>query len=187
MAKQKRDKETITLGSGKLYAKLYDGTEIPANAVLETDDNLLGLIKGGAEVEYAPEFYTAKDDLGIVSKTIMTEEVVTLKSGIMTWNAKTLEKLSATARVTENENTRTLKIGGVGNQTGDKYILRFVHTDKVDGDVRITIVGQNTSGFTLAFAKDEETVIDAEFTALPNLDAEGTLLLFEETLKEVTP
>lgn len=180
----KRGKETITLGSGKLYALLYTGT-IPETEAIEVPANLLGYIKGGAELEYAPEFYEAKDDLGMVQKTIITEEEATLKSGIMTWNADTLAKLASTARVTETAVLRTLKIGGVSNQTGNKYIIRFVHTDAVDGDVRITIVGQNVSGFTLSFVKDEETVIDAEFKAMPNLDAEGTLILFEEEITAI--
>ncbi|TFI13723.1 hypothetical protein E4P35_11010 [Thiopseudomonas sp. 4R-3cl] len=178
----KRTKETITLGSGKLYALKHTGQVIPPNTTLEVNSNLLGYIKGGAELEYTPEFYDAIDDLGIVQKSVVTGEEVLLRSGIMTWNGDTLAKLSATARVTEAAGKRTLKIGGLGNQTNDKYILRFVHTDVVDGDVRITIVGQNRSGFTLAFTKDDETVIDAEFRAQPSLDAESTLLLFEETI-----
>lgn len=180
----KRTKETITLGSGKIYAIEYTD-EVPSNEVIETSDNLLGYIKGGAELEYSPEFYDAKDDLGIVQKTIITEEEAILKSGIMTWNADTLAKLAATSRVTESEGIRTLKIGGVANQNGKKYVIRFVHEDADDGDVRITIVGQNQSGFTLSFMKDEETVIDAEFKALPNLDKEGTLILFEEEIGTV--
>lgn len=175
----KRTKETITLGSGKIYAMDYVD-EIPTDETIEVSENLLGYIKGGAELEYSPEFYDAKDDLGIVQKTIITEEEAILKSGIMTWNADTLAKLAATSRVTEGDGTRTLKVGGVANQNGKKYIIRFVHEDAVDGDVRITIVGQNQSGFTLSFMKDDETVIDAEFKALPNLDKEGTLILFEE-------
>lgn len=180
----KRTKETITLGSGKIYAIEYTD-EVPSNETIETSDNLLGYIKGGAELEYSPEFYEAKDDLGLVQKTIITEEEAILKSGIMTWNADTLAKLAATSRVTESEGIRTLKIGGVANQNGKKYVIRFVHEDAVDGDVRITIVGQNQSGFTLSFMKDEETVIDAEFKALPNLDKEGTLILFEEEIGTV--
>ena len=175
----KRTKETITLGSGKIYAMDYVD-EIPTDETIEVSENLLGYIKGGAELEYSPEFYDAKDDLGIVQKTIITEEEAILKSGIMTWNADTLAKLAATSRVTEGDGTRTLKVGGVANENGKKYIIRFVHEDAVDGDVRITIVGQNQSGFTLSFMKDDETVIDAEFKALPNLDKEGTLILFEE-------
>lgn len=180
----KRTKETITLGSGKLYSVEYTGT-IPSNSDLEKEDNILGYIKGGASLDYKPEYYDAEDDLGMVKKTILTKEEVTLKSGILTWNANTLKKLVSTGRITEDEenNMRTIKIGGINNNDGKQYIFHFVHEDKKDGNVRITIVGQNTAGFSLAFAKDAETVIDAEIKALPN-DSEGTLIIFQE---EYTP
>ncbi|MGO5251173.1 hypothetical protein ACTQ2Q_07460 [Atopobiaceae bacterium LCP21S3_F11] len=168
----------IVLGSGKLYATEFTDT-IPEDSTLETDDNILGLISGGATLTYEPEFYTASDDLGIAVKKMITNENVTLKSGIMTWNGKTLEKLCSTARVVTADKTTTVKIGGVGNYDGKKYVLRFVHTD-TEGTIRITIVGSNEAGFEIAFAKDEETVIDAEFTAFP-LDDEGTLIIYSET------
>ena len=76
------DKESIVLGSGDLYCTDFQGTNeaIPDDTVIETEDNRLGHIKGGAEIEYAPEFYEAKDDMGKVSKVIITEEEATLKS-----------------------------------------------------------------------------------------------------------
>lgn len=177
------NKESIVLGSGDLYCTDFQGTDtaIPADEVIETEDNRLGHIKGGAEIEYAPEFYEAKDDMGKVSKVIITEEEATLKSGIMTWCGTTLEKLCQTARVTESDGKRTVKIGGVGNATGKKYLLRFVHKDDQDGNIRVTVVGNNQAGFTIAFAKDSETVIDAEFKAQP-MDKEGTLILYEEDM-----
>lgn len=180
----KRTKETITLGSGKLYSVEYTGT-IPSNTELEKESNILGYIQKGASLDYKPEFYEAEDDLGIVKKQILTKEEVTFKSGILTWNAETLKKLVATGRITEDaeKGMRTIKIGGINNNDGKQYIFHFVHEDKKDGNVRITIVGQNTAGFSLAFAKDAETVIDAEIKALPN-DNEGTLIIFQE---EYTP
>lgn len=180
----KRTKETITLGSGKLYSVEYTGT-IPSNTDLEKESNILGYIQKGTSLDYKPEFYEAEDDLGIVKKQILTKEEVTFKSGILTWNAETLKKLVATGRITEDaeKGMRTIKIGGINNNDGKQYIFHFVHEDKKDGNVRITIVGQNTAGFSLAFAKDAETVIDAEIKALPN-DNEGTLIIFQE---EYTP
>lgn len=178
----KRSKETITLGSGKLYITEFTG-ELPENTEIEKETNLAGYIQGGAELEYKPEFYTAEDDLGKVKKTIITKEEATLKSGIMTWNGDTLKKLSATGRVTEDKQKgiRKVKIGGIDNNDNKNYIIHFVHKDAVDGDVRVTIVGKNTAGFTLAFAKDKETVIDAEFAAVPS-DDEGTLILYQEEI-----
>lgn len=177
----KRTAETITLGSGKLYVLEYTGTTLPDNETIETDTNRLGWIKGGAKLNYTGEFYDVSDDLGMVSKRKLNDENASLTSGVMTWNGKTLEKICATARVTENEGKRTVKIGGKDN--GKQYIIHFVHEDKVDGDLRVTLVGQNTSGFELTFAKDAETVIDVEFSATKGkLDSEGTLVIVTEEI-----
>ena len=112
------------------------------------------------------------------------EEVI-LKSGIMTWNSDVLATLVSTAVVTSSPDTktRTVKIGGIDNYDGKKYLLRFVHEDKSDGSViRITIIGSNESGLEIAFANDSETVINAEFKAVPH-DSKGTLVVYTETTK----
>lgn len=163
------------------YYELVNG--IPSDALLEQEENRLAWIKGGASLEYSGEFYDAKDDLGMVSKRKLTTEDVKLKSGIMTWNGVVLKKLCSTARVEEKDGVRTVKIGGTGNDDGAVYIFHFLHEDPVDGDVRITIVGQNTSGFTLQFAADAETVIDAEISAVSGkLDNTGTLVIIKEEI-----
>ena len=181
----------IVLGSGKLY---YDDnlTEtspgiytIPADTQIEQETSLLGWIKGGATLEYTPEFYSTKDDLGMVSKKILVSEEVILKSGIMTWNSDVLTTLVSTSRFerSEDQKTNTVKIGGIDNYQDEKYLLRFVHKDKSDGStIRITIIGSNESGLEIAFANDSETVINAEFKAVPH-DAQGTLVIYSETTK----
>ena len=175
--------EKIVLGSGKLYIDVFSGT-IPTDLLLEIESNLLGLIQGGATLEYKPKFYEATDDLGLVSKVILTEEEVTFKSGIMTWCGKTLEKLCATARVTEAAGKRTVKIGGINNQDGKQYVIRFVHEDAMDGNIRVTIIGNNQAGFSFKFLKDKETIVDAEFKAMP-LDTEGTKIIYEEDIPTI--
>lgn len=172
--------DKIVLGSGKLYTSEFSGT-IPDNATLEVEANLLGRIQGGATLEYKPKFVDVTDDLGLVQKTILTEEDVTLKSGVLTWCGNTLAKLCSTARVTEAGGKRTVKIGGISNQDGKQYVIRFIHEDSTDGDIRVTIVGNNQAGFSFKFAKDKETVIDAEFKAAP-LDNEGTKIIYEEEI-----
>jgi hypothetical protein len=180
MSDKKRDAEVITLGSGDLMIKEYDGA-IPAYTEFNPETDLLGRIQGGATLEYKGEWYDAKDDSGKAIKTIITNEEATLKSGVITWNGKTLEKLVSTARVTESAGIRTVKIGGVANHNGKSYALCFHHTDKVDGDVWLVVRGVNKAGFSLAFAKDKETVIDAEFMCLPQ-DDEGTLIQYVEQI-----
>lgn len=176
----------ITLGSGKLYVMEFTGT-IPETSAITTEANLLGYIQGGATLEYKPTFYDAKDDLGYVIKTIITEEECILKSGILTFNGNTLEKLCDTARVVEDKTKqlRTVKFGGIGNAKRAKYLICFHHEDPSDGDIWVIIVGNNQAGFSLAFAKDKETVIDAEFKALAQ-DDDGTLIKYIEEDKSLT-
>lgn len=185
MSDKKRDAEVITLGSGDLMIKEYDGNNMPAYSDFEVENDLLGRIQGGATLEYAGTWYEAKDDTGKVVKTIITEEEATLKSGVITWNGKTLEKLCSTARVTESAGIRTVKIGGVGNYNGKSYAMCFHHIDPVDGDVWLVVRAVNQGGFSLAFAKDKETVIDAEFKCLPQ-DDEGTLIQYIEEIAATT-
>lgn len=167
--------KNIVLGSGKLYCAEFNDS-IPDDKTLETENNILGLIKGGATLSYEPEFYVAQDDLGLAVKKMITKESATLKSGIMTWNTETLAKLCSTATTSMNSNQKVVKIGGIGNYDGKQYVLRFVHEGaKGEDKVRLTIVGSNEAGFEIAFSPEEETVIDAEFTAFPQ-DDKGTLI-----------
>lgn len=180
MANEKRDVKPITLGSGNLLIKEYTDA-MPAYDDFDDEADLLGRIQGGCTLEYKGTWYDAKDDTGKAVKTIITDEEATLKSGVMTWNGKTLAQLCSTARVTDAGGIRTVKIGGVGNHDGKSYALCFHHIDKIDGDVWCLIRGVNQSGFALSFVKDKETVIDAEFKCLPQ-DDEGTLILYAEEI-----
>jgi len=175
----KRDKETITLGSGKIYLQAYTDT-MPTVDTLCKPENLLGYIKGGAALEYTQETYEEKDDLGFVSKIITTSEEAILRCGLLTWNGETLQKLIDRCQSTTASGKRTTKIGGQGNAQGGYYAICFLHEDKVDGNLWILIKGKNTAGATLTFATDEGTVVEPEFKAMPHDDA-GTLIeLIEE-------
>lgn len=175
----KRDKSTITLGSGKIYLKAYADT-MPTVETLCVDENLLGYIKGGAALEYTEETYEEKDDLGYVSKIITTTEEALLRCGLLTWNGTTLQSLIDRCKSTEASGKRTTKIGGAGNAQGKYYAICFFHEDKVDGNLWVLIKGRNTAGATLTFAADEGTVVEPEFKAMPH-DEAGTLIeLIEE-------
>ena len=176
----KRDKNTITLGSGKIYLQAFSSS-MPTVETLCTDTNLLGYIKGGASLEYTQETYEEKDDLGYVSKIITTNEEAVLKCGLITWNGDTLTKLIDRCKTTTASGKRTTKIGGKGNETGGYYAICFKHEDPTDGNLWILIKGRNTAGATLTFAADSGTVIEPEFKAIPH-DDNGTLIeLIEET------
>lgn len=182
MSDKKRDADVITLGSGDLMIKEYTGDTMPAYTEFNPDTDLLGHIMGGCTLEYSGEWYDVVSDDGKVAKTIITEENATLKSGVLTWNGKTLNQLCSTGRIEEKNGIRTVKIGGVGNYNGKSYALCFHHTDKADGDVWVVVKAVNQGGFALTFAKDKETVIDAEFKCLPQ-DDDGTLIQYIEEIE----
>lgn len=177
----KRGKSSITLGSGKIYLTPYTDT-VPTVETICVADNLLGYIKGGASLEYTQETYEEKDDLGFVSKIITTNEEALLKCGLLTWNGETLKSLIDRCKVTEEGGKRIAKIGGAGNTQGGNYAICFHHADAIEGDLWILIVGRNTAGATLTFSKDEGTVLEPEFKAMPQ-DENGTLI---QLIEEIT-
>ena len=175
----KRDKDTVTLGSGKIYLQTFSES-MPTVDALCVESNLLGYIKGGASLEYTQETYEEKDDLGYVSKIITTSEEAVLKCGLLTWNGATLKKLLDRCSSTEASGKRTTKIGGAGNAQGGYYAICFHHEDKTDGDLWILIKGRNTAGATLTFATDAGTTVEPEFKALPHYSDCTLVELIEE-------
>ena len=173
--------EQVILGSGNLYIVAFNDA-IPADATFETETNMIGYIKGGASLEYKPTEYEVKDDNENICKRFIISEEITFKSGILTWDTSALSKLVASGTYEDDatNKVKTLKLGGVGAREMAQYAIRFVHI-KADGNtVKITLVGTASNGFSLAFASDKETVIDAEFKALGH-DTDGTQVIFEET------
>ena len=95
-----------------------------------------------------------------------------------------VKKICSTARVTEVDGKRIVKVGGLKNYDGKKYVILFLYDDPTDGQLGILIVGQNQNGFTLSFAQEKETVLDVEFKA-SSQDNEGTLVQLVEDIEEV--
>lgn len=180
----KRSKDTITIGSALAYIMEYSGT-MPTKDEICVAENRLGYIKGGAALEYTIEPYTEKDDLGYVSKVIVTSEEVLVKMGLLTWNGTTLQYLVDRCQVDEADGVRTIKIGGAGNAQGKEWVVCLHHVDKKDGDLWVIVRGSNTAGLTLTLAADEGTVLEPEFAALP-CDDNGTLVQLIEEIDTTT-
>ena len=174
--------ENIKLGSGELYIASFSGS-IPVDATQEVADNKVGLIKGGASLEYKPTELVVTDDSGAYEKHFVTAEDVTFKSGILSVNAEVMNKLSASGTYTDAAGVRTLKLGGKGAREMAQWLIRFVHTAGDGNKFRVTLVGTPSNGFSFAFAPDKETVIDAEFKAVGH-DANGTKVILAEEYDE---
>ena len=176
----KRDKDSITLGSGIPYIAEYEG-DMPTVDEICVEENRLGYVKGGAELTYTEETYEEKDDLGYVSKVITTSEEALLKLGLLTWNGKSIEKLVDRCTVTEEGGKRTIHIGGAGNTQGKDWVVCFKHEDVKDGNVWVLLRGRNTAGLTLTFSAEAGTVMEPEFKAMPQ-DDKGTLITVIEEM-----
>ncbi len=179
---QTKELNKIPLGSMDFYVTEWNGTT-PEDSALETEKNMIGRTKNGATIKYGATWYTAESDDGKAKKRRLVGETASISYGAITWNANTISTLIATARVEEKSNKRIAKIGGVTNDNGKRYLIRGVHRDPIDGDIRITGVGVNTGGWESAFKPNSETVIQPTFELDP-LDADGTLMIYEEEIIE---
>ena len=169
----------IVLGSGKLYVKKLSASDVFDMATVAVDDNRIGLISGGASLEYKPEAYEVKDDLCVVYKRFITSEEATFKSGVLTWDVAALDKMVSNGTLTTTADKNTLKLGGNGAREMDRFAVVFEHTKTNGKAIRVGLVGTNEAGLTLEFAADKETVIDMEVKAIGS-DDNGTLVVIEE-------
>lgn len=167
----------MLLGSGDLYIMAYGGT-IPENTTIEVAGNMIGGIKGGATVSYTPTIYSVSDDMRRMKKSLITAEEATFKTGYLSFDLGEIAKiaLGSTLQETYSGTKSTLSVGG--GQTISEYLLRFVHTMGNGKKVRITMIGTPVSGFELAFSPENESVINAEFSAVP-MNAQGNLFTIE--------
>lgn len=174
--------DEIILGSGDLYLMKFTG-DIPEDSAIEVDDNRAGNIKGGATLEYSMETQTVQDDKGRVKKTIVTQETVLFKTGLITWAKHYIQALVQTARVDETtkKGHRVFKLGGLSNISKDRWLWRFVHTRDDGRKLRVTVTGKNTGTISLAFDPENPTTCDAEITA-DALDKSGTLVILDDEL-----
>ena len=142
-------------------------------------------IKPAERLSLVQEYYFSRKLKEVAQLNAEGKDIISLAIGSpdMPPSEQTIEKLCETARVSsktvENKDYTVVKIGGIGNANGKRYVICFHHEDKEDGDIWVMIVGNNQAGFQMAFAKDKDTVVDAEVKAMPN-DEDGTLIIYEE-------
>lgn len=178
-----RTKKSAPLGSGFFYIVELKEGYIPEPSALEalcTDENKAGETTGGAKLSYSADVHKEKDDHGRVIRIITSDEEVKLGGGIFTWEPGYLEKLAATARAFEKDGYKGIKLGGLNNDNGKRYIVIFKQIDPKEGDLFVAIVGTNTAGINITFSRTATSKLEPEFTGEP-CDEEGTLaILFEK-------
>lgn len=178
---EKHDKNEILLGAGEVYMYEFDGTEIPEDSVIETEDHNVGHCQGGFTIDYKPTKYDVINQYEKVVKSFITKEEITAKTGILSWALDKLKMLSTGEYKADKVNkVRTLLFTGKGKSIST-VLFRFVHEKENGKKIRFTMIGQGGSGFALEFASKELT-INAEISAIQKLD--GFLAKFEEELTD---
>lgn len=178
---ENRSKKTVPLGSGRFYIVEHDGTALTAEKIVAscTADNQYGETKGGATLTYSATEHKEQDDHGVLMRVIITEEEAKLKGGIFSWLPEMLTKLVRTGRMTKEDKYNVLKIGGLNNDDGKQHLVVFKHIDPKYPPLYVAIVGTNSAGLQIAFARDNTSKLEPEFTAQPS-DDEGTLIYIVE-------
>ena len=180
-ASYRTNEKPITIGSCEAFISEWDGETVPDHATICVEANRFAYVKSGATITYTQTTVEVKDDLGLIKKTYLSEDGATVKLGLLGWVGTTLKKILSTARVTEADGIRKVKIGGVANDDGKKYVLCLHHIDNEDGDCWWTICGKNTEGLELSYAIDEGITVNPTFSAQP-MDSDGTLVVYEEQI-----
>lgn len=175
------DINEILIGACDIYMYEFTGTELPENTTIETDEHNVGHCSSGFTVDYKPTKYDVKNQYGQIVKSAVTEEAITAKTGVLTWNLANMALLS-TGEYTEDKDEKARKLVFTGKgKTLKTVLIRAVHEKENGKKIRFTMIGQGGSGFAIAF-ENKEVAIDAEITGIKKID--GFLAIFEEELTD---
>lgn len=171
----------ILLGAADVFMYQFDGEAVPENDVIETAEHSVGHCSGGFAVNYKPTKYDVKNHHGSIVKSFITEEEISAKTGIMSWDLEKLSLLS-TGQVTVDKEKKVRKLLFTGDGKALKTVLlRAVHVKENGKKLRFTMIGQGGSGFSIAF-ENKEITVDAELAAIKKVA--GFLASFEEELTD---
>ena len=173
--------DEILIGACDVYMYAFTGDKIPEYAEIETDEHTVGHCSSGFVVNYKPTKYDVKNQYGQIVKSAITEEEISAKTGILTWNLANMALLS-TGEYKENVEEKKRELIFTGNGKALSTVLvRAVHTKENGKKIRFTMLGQGGSGFAVSW-ENKEVTIDAELTAVKKVA--GFLASFEEELTD---
>lgn len=163
------EKKEMLFGAGDLYMYEFTGTEVPADATIETDEHCVGNCSSGFSIDYKPTKYDVKNQYGKIVRSFITDEACTAKTGILDWDMAKLALLSTgtytkTDATASTKEIRKIVVGGSGNSL-KTVIIRFVHTKDDGNKLRFTMIGQGGNGFALNF-ENKEIPIDVQIEAI---------------------
>jgi hypothetical protein len=164
------------IGAGDLY--LYPINNIleyfPTDAEIEIPKYSAGVCSGGFKITDKPKVEKIVDANGNIVQMYVTEENITISTGIVSWNTENVAKLT---RATYSTNcTANGAIAGeeVATLTGQGalpiFLLRLKNSNMTSGQtLRFTAIVQPSAGTDFQFG-GKETTVKAEVTAIYYLE-----------------
>lgn len=193
MALTERKLTPIHIGTCTIYIGTTDYDEALPETIAGAKEwceaaDVLGYLNDGAEGTYEAEFYTAKDDQRIQSRTKLVEESFKVSANLENYSGDTIAKLIPTGVSTYNAETgdRVTTIGGAQNDDGTVWTFCLYQEDAEYGDVAIFVRGKNTSGFTITEKNGSESTPEIGIEA-QSLNSKGHIMhMIEHTGVDTT-
>ena len=137
-----KNNDEILIGACDVYMYEFTGTEIPEHATIETEEHDVGHCSSGFTVNYKPTKYDVKNQYGQIVKSAITEEAISAKTGVLSWNLANMSLLS-TGVYTEDKAGKKKDLIFTGDGKALKTVLlRAVHTKENGKKIRFTMIGQ---------------------------------------------
>ena len=176
-----KNNDEILIGACTVYMYEFTGTEIPEHATIETEEHDVGHCSSGFTVNYKPTKYDVKNQYGQIVRSAITEEEISAKTGVLSWNLANMSLLSTGVYTEDKEGKKKDLIFTGDGKALKTVLLRAVHTKENGKKIRFTMIGQGGSGFAITW-ENKEVTIDAELTAIKKV--KGFLASFEEELTD---
>ena len=130
-----------------------------------TEDNQIGFLKGGFQVQITTEKLEDQSDLGEMKVSVITKEEGTMTFGLFNSCGETISRLYPTAHTVNGVTT----VGGLANASQDDHVILFVGAQKDDSGEQTAFValGKNTEGFSLNWNPDSVEPFSCNYSIVP--------------------
>lgn len=160
------------IGGGTLYFYPVTSsmTTFPTDAEIEQSQYNVGVCSKGFKITDKPKIEEITDSNQNLIRQFVTQEKLTIKTGVVSWKVQNLSTLSRATYSTNCTTNGAVAGEQVATVTGSGqlpiYLVRLVNNSLPNGQtIRFTCIAQPGAGFDLSFS-DKPTTVNAEMSAI---------------------
>lgn len=160
------------IGGGTLYFYPISSTlaTFPTDEEIEQSQYNVGVCSKGFKITDKPKIEEITDSNQNLIRQFVTQEKLTIKTGVVSWKVQNLSTLSRATYSTNCTTNGAIAGEEVATVTGSGqlpiYLVRLVNNSLPNGQtIRFTCIAQPGAGFDLAFS-DKPTTVNAEMSAI---------------------